>query len=55
MAFREPEKRIFFGFAYATIHVKSITLDDHNVFVRTPICVFLDSLESPLSLKSIHI
>ena len=28
--------------------------DDHNFFVRTPVWVFLDSMESPLSLKSDH-
>ena len=27
----------------------------HNSFVRTPLWVFLDSMESPLSLESIHI
>ena len=31
------------------------TSDDHNFFVRTPFWVLLDSIESPLSLKSIHI
>ena len=55
MAFREPEKTHFFGFAYVTVHVKPPTLDGHNVFVRTPIRVFLNSMESPLSLESIHI
>ena len=27
------------------------TLDDHNFLVRTPICAFLDSTESSLSLE----
>ena len=44
----------FSGFAYVTVHVKPLTLDDHNFFIRTPIWVFLDSTESPLSLKSGH-
>ena len=44
----------FFGFTYVTVHVKPPTFDDHNVFVRTPILVFLDSTESPLSLESGH-
>ena len=30
------------------------TSDDYNFFVRTPFLVFLDSMESPLSQKSIH-
>ena len=41
--------------AQVTVHVKPPTLDDHNIFVRTPICTFLDSMERSLSLKSIHI
>ena len=45
----------FSGFAYVTFHIKRLTLDDHNFLVRTPISVFLDSMESPLSIKSIHI
>ena len=36
-----------------TIHRKPSTLDDHNFFVRTSF--LLDSMESPLSPKSIHI
>ena len=42
------------GFAYVTVHVKPLTLDDHNFFVPTPIRVFLDSTDSHLSLKSNH-
>ena len=30
------------------------TLEGHNSFVRTPIWVFLDSMEIPLSQESIH-
>ena len=45
----------FSGFAYVTVHMKPPTLDDHNFFVGTLIHEFLDSMESPLSLKSIHI
>ena len=29
--------------------------DGHNFFIQTPFRMFLDSMESPLSLKSIHI
>ena len=38
-------------------HAKSVglTSNDHNFLIRTPIRTFLDSIESPLSLKSIHI
>ena len=38
-------------------HAKSTssTSDDHNFLVRTPIRVFLDSMEISLSLKSNHI
>ena len=35
--------------------VKPPTSDDHIFFVRTPFWVFLDSMESPLSLESTHI
>ena len=38
-----------------TVHGKPPTLDGHNFFVRTPFWMFLDSMESPLSLESIHI
>ena len=31
------------------------TLDDHIFLVRTPICTFLDYMESPLSKKSDYI
>ena len=54
MAFREPDKHIFSGFAYVIVYVKPPTLDDHNFFIRTPIRVFLDSTKSPLSLESGH-
>ena len=45
----------FSRFAYVTVHVKPPTLDGHNFFVRISIHEFLDSMEIPLSLKSIHI
>ena len=35
--------------------LKPPTLDDHIFLVRTPICTFLDSMESPLSIESDHI
>ena len=38
-----------------TVHGKPPTSDGHNFFVRTPFQMFLDSMESPLSLESIHI
>ena len=41
--------------AYITVHVKPPTLDGYNFFVRTSIREFLDSMEIPLSLESIHI
>ena len=31
------------------------TLEGYNFFVRTPIRVFLDAMENPLSQESIHI
>ena len=31
------------------------TSEGHNFFLQTPIRVFLDSMESPLSQESIHI
>ena len=39
----------------AIVHGKPPTSDGHNFFVRTPFWMFLDSMESPLSLESIHI
>ena len=30
------------------------TSDDHNFLVRSPFCVFLESMESSLSLESNH-
>ena len=30
------------------------TLNDHNFLVQSPFCAFVDSMERPLSLKSIH-
>ena len=43
------------GSAWVTIHGKPPTSDDHNFFVRTLFQMFLDSMEIPLSIKSIHI
>ena len=37
-----------------TIHLRPPTSEGHNFFVRTPIWVFLDSMESPLSQDSSH-
>ena len=51
MAFREPEKYIFL----VTVHMRPPTLDGHNFLVQTSIRVFLDSIEIPLSIESIHI
>ena len=39
----------------ATIYGKPPILDGHNFFVRTLFWMFLDSMESPLSLESINI
>ena len=36
-------------------YVRPPTSEGHNSSVRTPIWVFLDSMESPLSQESIHI
>ena len=38
-----------------TVHRKPSNLNGHNFFVRTPFQMFLNSMESPLSLKSISI
>ena len=43
------------GSARVTVHGKPSTLDGHNFFVRTLFRMFLDSMERPLSLESIHI
>ena len=37
------------------IYVKPPTLEGHNFFARTPILVFLESMESPLSQDYSHI
>ena len=39
----------------ATVHGKPSISDGHNFFVRTPFWMFLNSMESPLSLESINI
>ena len=38
-----------------TIHVRPPTSEDHDFFVRTPIPVFLDSMEIPLSNDSNYV
>ena len=38
-----------------TVHRKPSTSNGHNFFVRAPFRMFLDSMESSLSLESIHI
>ena len=38
-----------------TVYRKPSTSDGHNVFVRTPFWMFLDSMEIPLNPKSINI
>ena len=38
-----------------TVHGKPPTSDGHNFFVQTLFWMFLDSMESPLSLESINI
>ena len=43
------------GSTRVTVHGKPPTSDGHNFFVRTPFWMFLDYMESPLSLESIHI
>ena len=43
------------GRLWLTIHVRPLTSNDHNFFVRTSFRVFFDSMESPLSQDSIHI
>ena len=53
MVFREPEKSIFFF--WVTVHMRPPTSDGHKFIVRTLILVFLNSMESPLSLESINI
>ena len=35
-------------------YLRPLTSEGHNSFVRTPILLFLDSMEIPLSHKSIH-
>ena len=34
---------------------RPLTLDNHNFVVRASFWVFFDSMESPLSIESIHI
>ena len=39
----------------ATVHGKPLISEGHNFFVRTPFWMFLDYMEIPLSLESIHL
>ena len=50
---QNPEQNGKRGCAQISAHPCELamsTLDDHNFIVRTPICVFLDSTESSLSI-----
>ena len=56
-ALKEPQEHNFVGFTQlpsCTICARPPTSDDHNFLVRAPFWVFLNSMESPLSLESIH-
>ena len=55
MGWQNPEENDKRGCAQISAHPcesAASTLDDHNFLVRTPICSFLDSKESSLSLES---
>ena len=53
---RNHEKIVgLIGFSRVPVHGKPLTSDGHNFFVRTPLQMFLDFMEIPLSLESIHI
>ena len=52
---RNHENSRSYWLLVATIHEKPPTSDGHNIFVRTSFWMFLDSMEIPLSLESIHI
>ena len=57
-ALKEPRERNFVGFTQLpnyTVCARLPTSDCHNFLIRAPFLVFLDSMESPLSLESIHI
>ena len=43
------------GLLVVIVHGKSQTSDGHNFFVQTLFQMFLDFMERPLSLESIHI
>ena len=43
------------GSARVTVHGKLPTSDGHNFFVRTVFQMFLNSMESTLSIEFIHI
>ena len=51
---QNPEQNSKRGCAQISAHpceLVALTSDDHNFLVRTPICTFLDSTESSLSLE----
>ena len=57
-SFKEPRERNFVGFTQlpsCTVCARPPTSNDHNLLVRALFWVFLDSMESPSSLESIHI
>ena len=54
LGWQNPEQNGKRGCAQISAHPfesATSTLDDHNFLVRTPICAFLDSTESLLSLE----
>ena len=54
LGWQNPEQNGKRGCAQTFAHpceLTASTLDDHNFFVRTPICAFLDSTEISLSLE----
>ena len=53
--FRNHENSRPFWLLVSTVNGKPPTSDGHKFFVRTPLWMFLNSMEMPLSLKSIHI
>ena len=55
LGLKEPYFVYLFCFGPWLVDEKPPTSDDHNFFVRTPFQMLLDSMESPLSLESIHI
>ena len=57
-SFKGAPERNFVGFTQlpsCTICARPPILNGHNFLVRAPFWMFLDSMESPLSLESIYI